>query len=123
MTPDAVLTIIENGVDDIHPLACVANARRVPLGDVLAGVDPEDDDFGGEPVLELPQLREYMHAVNSTVGPEIEEDDLAAQRLDGEAATAGVDPVERRGECGGANGGRGEQVFAGHAENYSGQWS
>ena len=44
----------------------------------LRGVDADDDDAVGQPGFDLPQLREYVQAINSTECPEVEQDDLAS---------------------------------------------
>src|SRR5687768_10194848 len=112
--PNPELTIVQDGMRRPEANGCVANARRLPLGDVLTAVHTDDGDGPGEPLLELPQLRKHMDAVDSAVGPEVEEQHLAAEIGEREAPTAGVQPVEGVGEIWSADGGRGEPV--GHGD-------
>jgi hypothetical protein len=50
-----------------------------PFGRELGGMNADDDQFTGEFTFQLPQLREDVEAVDSAVGPEVEDDQLAAQ--------------------------------------------
>jgi hypothetical protein len=43
---------------------------------------------------ELPQLREYMDAVDSTIGPEIEKHDFSSKVRELEFSASRMDPVE-----------------------------
>ena len=45
-------------------------------------MDPDHRQLIGVLLLQFPQLRKNMHAVDSTIGPEIENDDLALQSLE-----------------------------------------
>jgi hypothetical protein len=97
---------------------CVTDTHRISLSDVLPAVHTDDGDGLGEPLLELPQLRKHMDAVDSAVGPEVEEQQLAAEVAECEAPTAGVQPVEGVGKVWSANGGRGDPV--GHGDSGAG---
>jgi hypothetical protein len=77
--PHAELPIVQERMCRAEPDGRVTNARRVAFGDVLAAVDTDDGDGLGKPMLELPQLRQHMNAVDSTVRPEIEQEQLAAK--------------------------------------------
>jgi hypothetical protein len=46
---------------------------------VLAAVNAYDCDSVAIPLLELPQLRKYMDAVHSPIGPEIEKEELSSK--------------------------------------------
>lgn len=52
------------------------------------------DELFFVPGFELPQLREYMDAVNSPIGPEIQQNDLAPHISQAELATTCMNPVE-----------------------------
>ena len=66
-------------------------------------MDPDDDDVVRIPLLDLPQLRKDVNAVDSAIGPEIEENDLATQILDAQLLTTRVNPVEARREVRGSD--------------------
>ena len=63
----------------------------------LGGVDSDYDHLGGVLLFQFPQLRKHVHTVNSTVGPEVQDDDLALEVAECERAF-GVQPVEARRE-------------------------
>jgi hypothetical protein len=86
-----------------EPDRCVTNARRDPLGGELAAVNPDDGDRVAKPMFEFPQLRENVDAVDSAVSPEVQQEELAPEVGESESAPAGVQPVERIGEFGGAH--------------------
>src|SRR5699024_8164821 len=101
----------------------------------LRGGDADDDEFLGVLLLERAQLVEDVEAVDAAEGPEVQQDDLAAQVRQGQLLAAGVHPpaadefggadldVMRRGlrlrrGCAGARRGGGRGGFfraAGHA--------
>jgi hypothetical protein len=65
-------------------------------------VHADDRQLFGESLLELPQLREDVDAVDSPIGPEVEDRHLAAEVGERERSAAGPDPVETFGKLGGA---------------------
>ena len=79
LVPDPVLAVVDDRVMELQPLHGGAQVLGDPFGRELGGVDADDDQFVGKLVLELPQLREDVQAVDSAVGPEVEQDQLAAQ--------------------------------------------
>ena len=79
--------------------------RDVAFAGELSAVDASDRDVIRISLFELPQLREYVDAVDSAVGPEVEQQEFAAKVGELKPATAGVNPVERVGEIGSADGG------------------
>ena len=83
----------------------VANVRAVALARELAALDANDCNIIGISLFELPQLRKNVDTVDSAVGPEIEQEELAAKIGELKPAAAGVDPVERVREIGRAYGG------------------
>jgi hypothetical protein len=68
-------------------------------------VHTDDGDGLGKSLLELPQLRKHMNAVDSAVRPEVEEQHLAAEVSEREPPTTGVQPVERVGKVRGSDSG------------------
>ena len=78
--------------------------RGLPLRRVLAAVNANHGEIVWKLVLELPQLREDMDAVDSAIGPEVEQQHLPAKVSEREPSSARVDPVERVGEIGSADG-------------------
>lgn len=81
----------------------LANARRLALGDIFATVHSDDSDITGVLLFDLPQLREDVNAVDSAIGPEVEQDDFATQLRQCEWVALRVDPVESRREIWSAN--------------------
>ena len=70
---------------------------RVVLGlvDELGRVDADRHQDVGVVCLERAQLVEDVQAVDAAEGPEVEQDDLAAQVGQREGATPGVEPAAR----------------------------
>ena len=59
------------------PKRGVANPFGDAFREVLPAVHSNDNDLGFVHLLELPQLRQHMDAIDSAVCPEIEQRDLA----------------------------------------------
>jgi hypothetical protein len=78
----------------VEPQRRVANSRCDPLGVILPAVDSDYCQFTAVLRLELPQLREYMDAVDSPIGPEVQQHDFASQVGKMELPPSGVNPVE-----------------------------
>src|SRR5436190_10396571 len=57
----------------------LANILRVMLALKFGGVNPDYDELIRKRVLELLKLRKYMHAVDATEGPEIQEHEASAK--------------------------------------------
>jgi hypothetical protein len=72
---------------------------------VLAAVNAYDNEPVGEFFFELPQLRKNVNAVDSTVGPEIEQNDLSPQVNEPQGPVACVNPIQIRREFRRSNGG------------------
>ena len=70
---------------------------------VLAAVHADDDERIREFLFELPQLRKNVNAVDSTVRPEIEQDDFSPQVEEPQRALRCVNPVQIRREFGCSN--------------------
>ena len=101
--PHAELAIVQYGVEDAEPNGGIANAGCLTLSRELAAVDADHRDLAREQLLELPQLRKDMNAVDSAVGPEIQQQQLATKVGEREPATARVHPVECIGKLGSAD--------------------
>jgi hypothetical protein len=65
----------------------------VPFGGELGTVDADRDQHIAVALFELPQLRKYVETVDSAVGPEIEQDELAAQVAQRQRS-CNIDPIE-----------------------------
>ena len=104
--PNAKLPVVDDGVLDAKPNRCVTNAIRYALGRVFPTVDADYCNLACEALLELPQLRKDVNAVDSAVRPEIEDEQLAAVIREGARHSSGVQPIETGGEVGRANGRR-----------------
>jgi hypothetical protein len=114
--PDAELPIVQDRMRGVESNRRVANALGDSFGGVLPAMHTDDGDRIAEPLLELPQLRKHMDAVDSAVGPEVEEQQLAAEIGERESPAVGVQPVERIREVGSTNGWRGDRI--GHGRGW-----
>ena len=65
---------------------------------VLAAVHADDDKRVCEFLFELPQLRKNVNAVDSTVRPEIEQDDFPPQVDEPQRSVPCVNPIQIRWE-------------------------
>ena len=109
--PHAELPVVQDGViGGAEADGGVSNALAVALRGVLAAMNTDDRDGIGEALLDLPQLREDMDAVDSAIRPEVEQQQLPAEVAEGEPATAGVKPVEGVRKVGCADGRKGHPV-------------
>ena len=104
--PDAKLAIVQRWMGSAQPNGGIADVRGLPLRRVLAAVNANHGEIVRKLLLELPQLREDMDAVDSAIGPEVQQQHPPAKVSEREPSSAGVDPVERIGEIGSANGWR-----------------
>jgi hypothetical protein len=66
-------------------------------------MNSDDDNVVRVPLLDLPQLRKNVDAVDSAIGPEIEENDFAAQVVDAQLLASCMNPVETPRKVGGSN--------------------
>jgi hypothetical protein len=78
----------------VEPQRRVTYPRRDSLRVILAALTSYYDQFVGVLRFELPQLREYMDAVDSPIGPEVQQHDFASQVGKMELPPSGVNPVE-----------------------------
>ncbi len=92
LLPNHVLVIIDDRVMHLQPLHSGTQVLRDPFGRELVGMNPDDDQFVDKRAFELPQLREDVVTVDSAGGPEVEQDQLAAQV--GQRQRSGVEPLQ-----------------------------
>jgi len=72
----------------------VAYAISYSLSVILAALNTYNDEVRPKSCFELPQLRKYVDAVDSPIGPEIEQYCLSSQVDQAERLAAGVDPID-----------------------------
>ena len=77
--PHAELPVVDDRMQDAEPVACLGDALGMALCRELAGVHSDDREDVRETFMQLPNTREHVHAVDSTVRPEVEQDDASAQ--------------------------------------------
>ena len=104
-SPCPELPVVENGMDCVEPYRRIANSPCYPLSVKLPALNADDDQLPGILRFKLPQLRKDMDAVDSPIGPEVQEYDLSAQVGESQRPAAGMHPVEIIGKLGGANSG------------------
>jgi hypothetical protein len=76
--PNAELPVVDYRVGESEAERRFEYPGRFPLCDIFSTVNSDDDDVVRISLLDLPQLRKNVDAVDSAIGPEIEENDLAA---------------------------------------------
>ena len=118
--PNAVLSIVDNGMIDVEALCGLADARRLPLRDVFATVHADDHDVPRESALELPQLREDVQAIDSAVRPEIQQDHFAAEGIQRQRSPTRIYPIEVGRKRRSPDRGRRQDVVGGHGFKDSG---
>ena len=97
LPPHLELGVIDDGVLQLVALGRQQHVVGVLLVGELGRVDAYHHQLVRVLFFHFPQLRKHMHAVDSTVGPEVENDHLAAQV--GHAQwPVGVDPFDAIGE-------------------------
>lgn len=97
-------------MDRIEPYRCIPYSRGDSLSVKLAALYTYYDELPRVLRFELPQLREYVNAVDSPIRPEVEQDDLASQIGKPELLPARMDPVEIIGKLGCSYCGRGGKL-------------
>jgi hypothetical protein len=75
---------------------CLANPGCLALGDIFAAVHSDNGYVVRILLFDLPQLRKNVHAVDSSVGPEIQKDYLALKSFQRDRFSTGMNPVEAR---------------------------
>ena len=83
LAPDGHLVVVDDGMLDLVAENGIADVGRVFLVVELGRVDADDDDLVGVLLFEVGKVGQDMHAVDAAVGPEVEQDDLAAHILQG----------------------------------------
>jgi hypothetical protein len=78
----------------VQPQCRVADPGGDTLRVILAALNSYYNELIGVLRLELPQLREYMDAVDSPIGPEVEQHDLTPQVGEVKLPSSSVNPVE-----------------------------
>src|SRR5450756_931699 len=84
---------VQHRVAHLVPLDGGLERDRVRLVHELGRVHPDDDEDVAVLLLEPAQLVQDMQAVDAAEGPEVEQDDLAAQVGQREVTAAGVQPA------------------------------
>ena len=90
--PDAKVAVIRHRMADVEAEDGRADRLGLPLAREFRRVDADDGELPAPLALELPQLRKEMQAVDSAEGPEVEQDQLAAQVVKRERAPR-IEPV------------------------------
>ena len=93
--PDLVVGVVDHRMLDFVAQDGLADVLGVVLGVELGGVDADDHHVVRIRVLELFQLRQDVHAVDAAVGPEIEDDEFAAQGVEIDRLV-GIEPLRCR---------------------------
>lgn len=79
---------------------------------IFPAVHANDDQLRRVSSLKLPQLREYVDAVDSPIRPEIQHYHFAAQISKLEGSASSVNPVQFARKVGSSDGGRGREFFS-----------
>ena len=77
--PDFVVGVVHHRMLDLVTHDRLADALGIVLGIELAGMHADDNHVVGIRLFQLLELRQNVHAVDAAVGPEIENDEFAAQ--------------------------------------------
>ena len=77
--PVGEVGVVEDGVLNSQPEDGLAQVLGLALGGELGRVDGDDLDGVGVAALDLPQLRKHVEAVDSSVGPEVEDEEPSAE--------------------------------------------
>ena len=83
LLPDLKLGVVDDRMLQLAAAHGGGQAVGLLLGGELGRVNAHHHQLAGVLALQFPQLRKNVHAVHSTVGPEVEDDDLALQLLHG----------------------------------------
>ena len=78
----------------IQPDRRIPNPRRDSLGVILPAVNADYYKLAVVFRFKLPQLRKYVDAVDSPIGPEIQEDDFPPQVGQPDPPATRMNPVE-----------------------------
>lgn len=90
------MAVVDDWMRYLVPKGRLTNTGCLALRDIFAAMHSNDNNVVGILLFDLPQLRQNVNAVDSAIGPEIEEDHTATQALERERLSTGVNPVETR---------------------------
>ncbi len=90
--PNRQAGVVDNGVSDLIALDRGAEVGGLFLSRKFSGMDTDDDQLVWEDALELPRPREDMEAIDSAIGPKVENDQFPTQI--GEGQRRRIEPVE-----------------------------
>ena len=91
--PDAEVPVVDDRMPDAQAIGGCGDPIGLTLARELAGVDADHGEGVGKPLVQLPDTREHVHAVDSTVRPEVQEHHSTSEHPEIERAE-GVDPIE-----------------------------
>ena len=97
LLPDLELGVVDYGVLKLIALHGLVDVGPFLLIGELGRMNADDHQLACILLFQFPQLRKNVCAVDSTVGPEVEDHDLASQLLHGQGAVS-VDPFQPLGE-------------------------
>ena len=80
--PEHMVGVVDHRVLDAVAHDRVADVLLILLGVELGRVNADHHHVVGIGLLQLLELRQHVHAVDAAVGPEIEDHELAAERLE-----------------------------------------
>lgn len=95
--PDPKLAVVDHWVAHAESTRGMTDLLRVPLRDELPRVDAHHQQVVADRLFHLPQLRQHVLAVDSAVGPELEDRDASLEIVYGEG-TMHVQPVQLLGK-------------------------
>ena len=81
LLPHLEVPVVNDRVLDFVAQYGLADVVSVLFDGELGGVYSDHDQLGGVFLFQFPQLRKYVHAVDSAVGPEVQDHDLSPQVL------------------------------------------
>ena len=99
LLPDHEVGVVYDGVLDFVAQDGASNTVGSLLRVEFGRMDSDYREFTSVLFLQFPQLRKHMHAVNSTVSPEIEDEHLAAE-IGKRQRAFGVQPIQAVGKSG-----------------------
>ena len=95
--PDPELAVVDDGMAYLIAENRHAQVLRLPFRGEFGGVNADDGQLLFVLLLQLPQLRKDVHAVNSTVSPEVQNDYLPFEVFHADGSL-GVEPCQAVGK-------------------------
>lgn len=92
--PDPEVSIVDDGMLGPQSKRGVTDSARNTFGVILPAVNSNNSELDRKLLFQLPQLRKYVNAVDSPVGPEVEQGDFPAQVGEYQRPISCVDPVQ-----------------------------